>query len=90
MTAARKTKQYVASSEMPLWMCERVATTTHRRECPDADRILPTYRSAMDTSHRYIDILNARLHLTDICNALTITPQDLARLWHYHNPGQIP
>jgi hypothetical protein len=85
-----KAKQFVTSSDIPLWMCERVATVTHRRVCQDGDKIVHIPRGTAHNSHRYVDILNARLHITDVCNALTITPEDLARLWRYHNPGVRP
>jgi len=72
--------RFASSRAVPDWMAERVARVAHRRGCGtfDGRRIVPASRFEGD--HRGHDVTWASIHIADLCNALGVTPDQLAAL----------
>ena len=73
---------FVPSTEIPDWMAEKVAKWAHQRGCGSFDggrnRTVAPPRFADD--HRTSDMVWASIHIADLCNALKVTPEQIADL----------
>lgn len=71
---------FVSSRDIPNHLAESMAHIAHRRGCGsfNGDRPVPPPR--FEGQHRFTDILNARIHIADLCAALHITVAQLTDL----------
>lgn len=73
---------FVSSRDIPPDLAEPLAYTAHRRGCGSFNGTKPVPPPQFQDTHRATDILYARIHLSDLCNALRITPSDLTAICH--------
>jgi hypothetical protein len=73
---------FVSSRDIPDHLAEPLAYTAHRRGCGSFNGTKPVPAPKFEGQHRAADILNARIHIADTCNALRITPTDLTTICH--------
>lgn len=74
------TGRFVPSTAIPEWMAEMVAKTAHKRGCSSFDGRRIVAAPKFTDQHRKADLLWASIHLSDICNALKITPEQIAAI----------
>lgn len=76
-------RSFVSSRDVPDDMAEKVARTAHVRGCGSFDggcgNRLHNAPPFVD-SHKRTDVVWASIHIADLCNALKITPDQLADL----------
>lgn len=73
--------RFVPSTSIPEWMAEKVAYQAHKRGCGAFDggsgnRGVPAPK--FEGRHRQNDLVWVSIHIADLCNALEVTPQQIA------------
>lgn len=70
--------KFVASTAFPDWMVEKVARVAHSRGCGSFNGERPVAPPRFAGDHRRSDMVRVSINLSDICNALHITPGQIA------------
>lgn len=73
---------FVSSRDIPDHLAEPVAHTAHLRGCGSFNGTKPVPPPRFEGQHCAVDILNASIHIADLCGALRITPADLTTISH--------
>ncbi len=71
---------FVSSRDVPSWLAEPVARVAHERSCSSFDGRSRVRAPKFEGDHAERDLLWASIHVSDLCNAFGITPDDLAWL----------